>query len=218
MPPATSARGKIADVPRPATSRTLRPLPPSALSNTEPVAAAARERLAADAERRPDFARRRSSRRSARTYSTSSCAMELDGMQVRSASRASATVPSGASRKTPTGSMPDLRAVPASGAASLCRDMAGAAWHEHEAGERRWPGGADVRAAIQSAEFGAAEDEFPRGLCRFSGAHQRRADQEGVDQRRQAIDVGAAGNAGFGNQQAIRQRNGQAARSSTGRC
>ena len=33
----------------------------------------------------------------------------------------------------------------------LCRDVAGAAWHEHEAGECRWPGGAKIGTAIQSA-------------------------------------------------------------------
>ena len=45
---------------------------------------------------------------------------------------------------------PDRRAVPASGAASS-RDMAGTSRHEDEAGVRRWPGGAHVGAAIQSA-------------------------------------------------------------------
>ena len=33
----------------------------------------------------------------------------------------------------------------------VCRDMAGAARHEHEAGEGRWPGGAEVSAAIEAA-------------------------------------------------------------------
>ena len=60
----------------------------------------------------------------------------------------------------------------------VSRDVAGAARHEDEAGECRRPGGANIGAAIQSAQLGAAEDELARRLRRVARAHQRRADQE----------------------------------------
>jgi hypothetical protein len=81
--------------------------------------------------------------------------------------------------------------------------MAGAARNEDEAGICRWPGGTDVRAAFETAQLGAAEDELARRLSGIGRAQQRRADQETVDEACKTLDVGPGSNAGFGNEQAI---------------
>ena len=83
------------------------------------------------------------------------------------------------------------------------RHLAGAARNEDEASERRWPGGAHVSAAIQPAQFDASEHELARRLGRVGRAHQRRADEKGVNSGREPFDVGPRRNAGFGDEQAI---------------
>src|SRR3954452_2918141 len=87
--------------------------------------------------------------------------------------------------------------------------MPGAAWHEHETGECRWPGSTDVRAAIEATELGAAEYEFPRSLRRFTSPHQRRSDQEAIDQRRQGFDVGTIADPRLGYQEPVGSERGQ---------
>src|SRR4051794_31120356 len=91
--------------------------------------------------------------------------------------------------------------------------MPGAAWHEHEAGECRWPGSADGRAAIEATELGAAEYEIPRSLRRFTSPHQRRSDQEAIDQRGQGFEAGTAVDAGLGDQAPVGRRRSQPLRS-----
>ncbi len=103
----------------------------------------------------------------------------------------SPTMCSGASRNTPTGSIPAWRAVPASGAASSAVTWRGLP------GTKTKPANAAGRAARTSApQFNPHNLTRPKTSSRaawagFGGAHQRRADEEGVDARREPFDVGA---------------------------
>ncbi len=67
------------------------------------------------------------------------------------------------------------------------------------AGHRR------VMAVGDPAHLDPAEGERARRQARILGAHQRRADQEGVGIGRQAVDVGSARNARFGDDQRTRR-------------
>ena len=94
----------------------------------------------------------------------------------------------------------------------LGRDVAGAAWHEHEACECRWPGGAQIGAAVETADLGAAENELSRRLRRFARTHQRGTDEESVHAAGKPIDVPATDNARLRNEQAVGSKAGESLR------
>ena len=171
---------------RSATSRTSAPLPPSPLSNSIRSPPRPRSGSRPTLTRRPDLACRRQLAPQRAHIFGILAPVQLDRVQVeqrRGVGDRRRAARRGTRRRA---ACPSLRASTGQRRRFVGRDVAGAARHEHEAGERRWPGGAHVGAAIQSAQLDAAEDELARSLRRIGSAHQRRADQEAVDQRRQA--------------------------------
>ena len=73
----------------------------------------------------------------------------------------------------------------------------------------------EVRAAVEAAQFGAAEDQLARGLRRDRRRASATSRQEAVDLRREPVDVGARRNAGLRNEHAVAAPAAPAARSST---
>ena len=117
----------------------------------------------------------------------------------------SATVRSGASRNTPTGSIPERRAVPASGAASSAVTWRGLP------GTKTKPANAAGRAARKSApQFRPHNLVRPKIKlrARLSRVPRERISDEPIkkriDERCQTLDVGPAVDAGLRNQHAVR--------------
>ena len=105
--------------------------------------------------------------------------------------------------------MPDLRAVPASGAACSAVTWRGLP------GTNTKPANAAGRAARRSAPRFSPQNlvrpkTSSRAACgRFAGPHQRGTDEESVHAAGEPIDVAAADNAGFGNEQAVGSKAGE---------
>ena len=188
-----------------------------AIVEQQPIAAAARQRLAADAERRPDLADGGKLAPQRADIFDVLASVQLHGVQVEQcrdvADDLERRVAEHADRPHPeaAGGTGQRRSL-------VCRDMAGAARHEDEAGERRWPGGAHVGAAVQAAQFGAAEDRarapLERGRQRASATSRSRKHRRAV--RSRSMSPGCR-NAGLGDEQAVRRQTARAARSSRGR-
>ena len=121
------------------------------------IAAAAGQRLATDAERRPDFAARRQVPAELADIVAIFVTVQLNGVKVEQRR----DVADGGERRIAEdadGKDAGLARKTGQRRGFVCRDMAGAARHEDEAGERRWPGGAQISAAVQSAQLDPSED------------------------------------------------------------
>ena len=187
MPPATTASASSGwsldqrPVERPATAAV-------GIVEQQPVAAAARSSGSRPTlERRPDLASAAEARGEARaTYSISSPPCSWTACRLSSVAHVGDHVERRVAEHA------DRQHARLAGNAGqrrgfVRRHLAGAAGNEDEAGERRWPGGAHVRAAIQSAQFDAPEHQLARRLGGVGSAHQRRADEEGVDSAAPAV-------------------------------
>ena len=150
------ALAEVPDGPRSALQSKVRPVPPSPLSNSSrsPPRPAIGSRPTLT--RRPDFAAARQRAPERGDIVRVLRSVQLDRVEVSGGGGLDDRL-----RQAHCGTRRPATCRAASGSGQrrrfVDRDLAGAARHEHEARECRWPCGAKGGAAIQSAQFGASE-------------------------------------------------------------